>query len=212
VPLGALLSGGVDSSTVVAMMASQSSRPVKTFSIGFSSADFNEAGHAKTVAQTFGTEHYELTVEPEIEQTVDHLTHMMEEPFGDSSMVPTYHVCRMARQHVTVALAGDGGDELFAGYDRYSSYLRWSKLKLFPFGTGSWYRGHIHPHTATYWRGRRFAYNLSLPPIDRYLDRISLLPPSVRERSLFSADFLQSISASPSPYERAKRYLDSRQP
>ncbi len=109
VPLGALLSGGVDSSIVVALMARHSSRPVKTFSIGFPNADFNESEHARAVAQQFGTEHHELYVEPNIEETVHLLTGSLEEPFGDSSMVPTYHVCCLARQHVTVALAGDGG-------------------------------------------------------------------------------------------------------
>ena len=102
VPLGALLSGGVDSSTVVALMARAGSRKVKTFSIGFANQDFNEADHARKVAEQFGTEHHELFVEPDIEQTVDNLTHLLEEPFGDSSIVPTYHVCRMARQHVPV--------------------------------------------------------------------------------------------------------------
>ena len=110
VPLGALLSGGVDSSTVVALMARASSRKVKTFSIGFSNTDFNEADHARIVSQRFGTEHHELFVAPDIEQTITHLTGLMEEPFGDSSIVPTYHVCRLAHQHVTVALAGDGQD------------------------------------------------------------------------------------------------------
>jgi asparagine synthase (glutamine-hydrolysing) len=210
VPLGALLSGGVDSSTVVALMARASARRVKTFSIGFASQDFNEANHARAVAEKFGTEHHELYVEPDIEQTVEKLTRLMEEPFGDSSMVPTYHVCRMARQHVTVALAGDGGDELFAGYDRYESYLRRRRLNPFPFGTGSWYRNHIHPRIPTEWRGRRFLFNLSLPHRDRYLDGISLLPASVRERSLFSKDFLAWADDQPSPYGRFHGYFEER--
>ena len=208
VPLGALLSGGVDSSTVVALMARASSRPVKTFSIGFSSEDFNEAEYARLVAQRFGTEHHELTVEPQIEETVHLLTHSLEEPFGDSSIVPTYHVCRLARQHVTVALAGDGGDELFAGYDRYRSHLRRRRLRLFPAGTGRWYREYIHPWLPTEWPGRRFLYNLSLPLGDRYLDGISILPALVRERSLFSKDFLAWADRETSPYECFRRYLE----
>jgi asparagine synthase (glutamine-hydrolysing) len=124
VPLGALLSGGVDSSIVVALMARASSSPVKTFSIGFENEDFSELEYARIVAKRFGTDHHEMVVKPDIWSTLQKLTGMMEEPFGDSSMVPTYHVSAMARQHVTVALAGDGGDELFAGYDRYAVQLK----------------------------------------------------------------------------------------
>ena len=119
VPLGALLSGGVDSSIIVALMARTSAKPVKTFSIGFRAEQFNEAEYARMVAERFGTEHHELILEPDLEETLSYLSGMMEEPFGDSSMLPTYYVCRMARRQVTVALSGDGGDELFAGYDRY---------------------------------------------------------------------------------------------
>src|SRR5437899_7586353 len=161
VPLGALLSGGVDSSTVVALMARASSKRVKTFSIGFANQDFNEADHARMIARQFDTEHHELIIDPDIEQTVDHITRIMEEPFGDSSAVPTYHVCRMAREHVTVALAGDGGDELFAGYDRYWSQLRRHHLPSLPPMLGSWYRHHVHPHVPTAWPGRRFLFNAS---------------------------------------------------
>ena len=208
VPLGALLSGGVDSSIIVALMARISSRPVKTFSIGFSSPDFNEAEYARLVARQFGTEHHELYVEANIEETIHMLTRSLEEPFGDSSIVPTYHVCRLARQYVTVALAGDGGDELFAGYDRYKSYLQRRRLRLFPAGTGRWYRESMHPWLPTEWPGRRFLYNLSLSLGDRYLDGISILPALVRERSLFSKDFLVWADRETSPYERFRRYLE----
>lgn len=210
VPLGALLSGGVDSSTVVALMARASSKQVKTFSIGFSHEDFNEAKHARAIAQRFDTEHHELFVEPDIEQTVDHITRLMEEPFGDSSAVPTYHVCRLARQHVTVALAGDGGDELFAGYTRYWSQLRRRQIPSPPQSMGNWYRQHVHPHVPTAWPGRRFLYNASLPARDRYLDEVSLLPVSVREPSLFTDDFVASAAMMRSPYDRARRDLDER--
>src|SRR5277367_3782035 len=110
VPLGALLSGGTDSSTVVALMARANSRPVKTFSLGFRHADFNEAPYAKIVAERFGAEHHELILKPDVVETVESLTQSLEEPFGDSSMLPTYYISRLARQHVTVALSGDGGD------------------------------------------------------------------------------------------------------
>lgn len=208
VPLGALLSGGVDSSTVVALMARESSRQVKTFSIGFSKSDFNEAQHARVVAQHFGTEHHELFVEPQIEETVQQLTRSLEEPFGDSSMVPTYHVCQLARQHVTVALAGDGGDELFAGYERYKKYLRRRWLRAFPPGTGRLYREQIHPRIPSEWRGGRFLYNLSLSFRERYLDEISVLPAALRERSIFSKDFLYWADKQPSPYNLFRSYLD----
>jgi asparagine synthase (glutamine-hydrolysing) len=207
VPLGALLSGGVDSSTMVALMARVSSRQVKTFSIAFSNQDFNEADHARVVANHFGTEHHELLVDPQIEETAHMLTRSLEEPFGDSSMVPTFHVCRLARQYVTVALAGDGGDELFAGYDRYRSYMRHRRLRLFPPGTGWLYRSYVHPRVPTEWRGRRFLYNLSLPPHERYLDGIAVLPACLRDRSIFSKDFLAWADKQPSPYDLFRRYL-----
>jgi asparagine synthase (glutamine-hydrolysing) len=209
VPLGGLLSGGVDSSVVVALMARASSRRVKTFSIGFANQDFNEADHAHAVAQRFDTEHYELVIQPDIEETVDRITRIMEEPFGDSSAVPTYHVCRMAREHVTVALAGDGGDELFAGYDRYRSQLRRRKFPSPPPAVGSWYRRHLHPHIPTAWPGRRFLFNVSLPFSRRYLDEVSLLPCG-REHSLFTRDFVARAGKQASPYDRASRYLDGR--
>ncbi len=208
VPLGALLSGGVDSSIIVALMARISSRPVKTFSIGFSSPDFNEAEYARLVARQFGTEHHELYVEANIEETIHMLTRSLEEPFGDSSIVPTYHVCRLARQYVTVALAGDGGDELFAGYERYASYLRRRKLRVFPAAIGRWYRKRIHPAVPTEWRGRRFMYNLSLPVRERYLDGISLLPACLREQTVFSREFLAWADKQPSPYDPFRRYLE----
>ena len=144
VPLGAMLSGGVDSSIVVALMARCSSAPVNTFSIGFRSEEFNEAEYARLVAERFKTDHYELTVEPNISETLDHLCRMMEEPFGDSSMIPTYYVSRLARQHVTVALSGDGGDELFAGYDRYIVNWKRRHFDLVPDWLGSLYRNHLY--------------------------------------------------------------------
>src|SRR3989442_7377259 len=140
VPLGALLSGGVDSSLVVAMMARASSRPVKTFSIGFTNQDFNEAEYARLDAERFGTDHHELAVEPNIHEALDFLTRMLEEPFGDSSMVLTHYVSHMARQHVTVALSGDGGDELFAGYDRYLVQLDRQKFDRIPRWMGRYFR------------------------------------------------------------------------
>tara|TARA_B110000879_G_C11175379_1_gene515747 strand:- start:1442 stop:3298 length:1857 start_codon:yes stop_codon:yes gene_type:complete len=124
VPLGAFLSGGVDSSSVVAMMSGISDRPIKTFSIGFKEQEFDETKYAKLVAKKFNTDHHEMIVEPESIDLLPELVNLFDEPFADSSAVPMYYLSKFAREHVTVALSGDGGDELFAGYSRYNNMIK----------------------------------------------------------------------------------------
>jgi asparagine synthase (glutamine-hydrolysing) len=134
VPLGVLLSGGVDSSAVTALMQSESGHPVKSFTVGFENAGFNEAGHAKAIAQHIGTEHHEVYLsDARALELVPNLPDWYDEPFGDSSALPTWLVAQMAREHVTVALSGDGGDEVFFGYNRYhAAAATWSNVKHFP--------------------------------------------------------------------------------
>jgi asparagine synthase (glutamine-hydrolysing) len=208
VPLGALLSGGTDSSTVVALMARASSKPVKTFSIGFSHDDFNEAHYARIVAKRFGTEHHELVLEPDVLETVETLTSSLEEPFGDSSMLPTYFVSCMARKHVTVALSGDGGDELFAGYDRYGIHLRRKIFERIPQSMWGMYRKHVYPRLPENMRGRKFSYNVSLPWRERYVDGISFVPSFERDMPLLSPEFRVVLRTAGNPEDVMYRYFD----
>jgi asparagine synthase (glutamine-hydrolysing) len=127
VPLGAFLSGGIDSTTIVALMAQESSLPVRTFSIGFKDDAFNELPYAKLLAERYGTEHHEFIIEPDAAEVLPVLVCHYNEPFADSSALPTYYLSKLTREHVTVALSGDGGDESFAGYRHYGLMKRWQR-------------------------------------------------------------------------------------
>ena len=205
VPLGAFLSGGTDSSTVVALMARASSGPVKTFSIGFKKDDFNEADYARIVARKFETDHHEMILEPDVVQTVEHLTSSLEEPFGDSSMLPTYYVSQMARRHVTVALSGDGGDETFAGYDRYRIHASRQIFEHIPEWARKFYRNSVFPLLPNRMQGHKFSYNISLPWQERYVDGLSFLPAFERDTPLLSDDFRAILSRTDDPSNVLRR-------
>jgi asparagine synthase (glutamine-hydrolysing) len=173
VPLGAFLSGGVDSSSIVALMSEFSEAPVKTFSIGFNEDTFSELKFARMAAKQYKTEHHEFIVTPDLVEVVDDLVWHFDEPFADSSALPTYMVSKMARDFVTVVLSGDGGDELFAGYTRYAIDKRRSGLEKLP---ASVRRGLLRPISEALPAGalgRNFLYNTSLDSVDRYIDSVS---------------------------------------
>ena len=162
VPLGAFLSGGLDSSIIVAQMARHSSGPVKTFHIDFSESEYSEKQYARAVAEKFGTDHHELVVNPSAVDILDDLVDAFDEPFGDSSAVPTWYVSEMTRKHVTVALAGDGGDESFGGYERYLRILNrpsWPGLVRSVIGRFGKAVHHCLPRSAP---GRRYFRSLGL--------------------------------------------------
>lgn len=174
VPLGAFLSGGVDSSAIVGLMAELSDRPVKTFSIGFDEPQYDELEHARVVARLFDTEHHEFVVRPDGLAILDGLIEHFDEPFADSSAIPTWYVSEMARRHVTVVLSGDGGDELFGGYDRYLPHPRVLRFDRLPLPGRHRLAGAIWPLMPHGMQGKNFLRHVSLDPDARFLDSVAL--------------------------------------
>lgn len=190
VPLGAFLSGGIDSSAIVAMMAGVMGEPVKTFTIGFDDRDgFDERPFARAVAERFGTEHHDAVVHPEAVELVERLVWHHDQPFGDSSAVPTFLLNEAARQHVTVALSGDGGDELFAGYERFAAGVAVDRVLSMPRPVRRLGQKTLAGLPASALHGRvgraqRFAAMVEEGMPDAYLGWISYVPERWRQRLL----------------------------
>jgi asparagine synthase (glutamine-hydrolysing) len=202
VPLGAFLSGGVDSSVVVSLMSQAAAGRVKTFSIAFEEQDHDESPHARAVAERFATDHRVMTVRPDIWKQVEDIVLQFDEPFADSSAIPTYFLSKLTREHVTVALSGDGGDELFGGYERYRAYFRKRPLFRIPrparrasFGL----LGELLPRGT---RGKRFLRSLRLDPLDDYVAGGGELS----HAELLTGDFLAAVPAA-DPLGPARPYL-----
>ena len=200
VPLGAFLSGGVDSSAVVALMSEESSEPVKTFSIGFEEQDFSELHHARRVAEYVGADHHEFIVRPDAMEVLPTLVEHYGEPYADSSAIPTYYVSRETRRHVTVALNGDGGDECFAGYERYAAMRLAERYRRLP---GVMREGVIERAvnllpSSELRRGRvrslkRFLHSASLPSVERYLRWVSVLDRTAKDE-LYTDEFRHEMA------------------
>jgi asparagine synthase (glutamine-hydrolysing) len=199
VPLGAFLSGGVDSSAVVAMMAQLQTDPVNTCAIGFDVPQFNETEFAQQVADRYKTAHHVSIVSQQDFDLIDEIPKLYDEPYADSSAMPTYRVCQMARKHVTVALSGDGGDELFAGYRRYNMHLHEQKIRdLLPLGVrqavfgplGRWYPK--LDWAPKFLRGKTTFQSMAMDAVEGYHNSIAILRRDEREK-LFSPQFKQRL-------------------
>tara|TARA_B100001123_G_scaffold374234_1_gene439370 strand:- start:504 stop:2381 length:1878 start_codon:yes stop_codon:yes gene_type:complete len=198
VPLGALLSGGIDSSAIVGMMSKISDQPVNTFSIGFEERSYSELEHARTIAQSFNTEHRELVVRPDVQELFDRVVGHFDEPFADSSAIPTYLVSQLAREHVTVALSGTGADELFAGYERYWAIplsRAYSRIPQ-PIRSAVNYASQRLPtgreKKSLTLRARRFTESASSPLLSRHRQVVGLFSPLDRSE-LYTSDWFDRI-------------------
>jgi len=194
VPVGAFLSGGLDSSTVVALMSREGTRPVRTFSIGFREARFDELPYARLVARRYDTEHRELVVEPGAARRLPELLSHFDEPFADSSAIPTYLVSELARQHVTVVLTGDGGDEVFCGYEWQRRHQLLQRLYRLPAPLRAWaprLAGLVPPGR---WRQRAegLLADVRLGPAEGYLRRMTLFD-APRRRELYHGDLRRAL-------------------
>ena len=194
VPLGAFLSGGVDSSAVVGLMAEASPRPVQTFSIGFDEPRFDELDHARTVARHFGTDHHEFLVRPDGLSILDTLVSHFDEPFADSSAIPTWYVSEIARRHVTVVLSGDGGDELFGGYDRYLPHRRVTQFDRIPLPGLRKIAGAIWPKLPHGVTGKNFLRHVAKNDHARYIDSVAMFQADER-LALYTNDVRSELAA-----------------
>ena len=198
VPLGSFLSGGIDSSLITAIAQKQSADPVRTFSIGFPIAEFDETTYAAQVAEHLGTQHQRFEVSPSGVEIIDKLTWHYDEPFGDSSAVPTWYLSELTHKEVTVALSGDGGDELFAGYDRYRALWLSNRLqKLFPIhripGIGLVQQlPDSNKRRSITRRAKRFLEAIGQPTARRYMNWLQIFPEAMRA-SLYTDDFMQQL-------------------
>ncbi len=215
VPLGAFLSGGLDSSTVVALMRRAHNGPIKTFSIGFNDPSFDELPYARLIAQHFETDHTELTVTPEVAELVPKLVYAFDEPFADSSAIPTYYLSQLTRQHVTVALGGDGGDEVFAGYLTYQA----DKLaRLYDHLPGFLTRGLLPAlvqrlpvsdgKVSLDFKARRFVNYALLEPGQRHYAWKAFFDDDLK-RAILSADILASLDSSLDTYPVFRKYYEA---
>ncbi|HDL19208.1 MAG TPA: asparagine synthase (glutamine-hydrolyzing) [Bacteroidetes bacterium] len=217
VPLGAFLSGGIDSSTIVGLMAGLMDRPVKTFSIGFEDQSYNELNYARTIAKKFNTEHTEFIIQPDAIDLVEKLVYHLDEPLGDFSIFPTYLVSKMARDYVTVILSGDGGDELFAGYDTYIADKLANRFKKIP---GFLRNGVIKPVVNLFPpqeqkkgiinKMRRFMEGMDYPEDLQHV-RWMIFLSEVDRRMLFNEEVSRSVNGKET-YEFIRQYFRQSQP